>query len=127
MKTTDGIDKDGRILHFNSIEERFLSKIDIKSDEECWLWIGSKDTRGYGHFKISGKLYRAHRLAYAYSRGFDIPVKGLICHTCDVRLCCNPNHLYLGDHSSNICDAVTRQRGGFKPILRHTAISPFNH
>jgi len=32
-----------------------------------WIWLGGKNLDGYGHFKINGKTYKAHRVArYIY-------------------------------------------------------------
>lgn len=46
-------------------EERFWSKVDKNGDDQCWLWMGGKTTKGYGTFMLHpGKLVMAHRYAY---------------------------------------------------------------
>ena len=91
------------------VEHRF-----VKKTKTCWLWTGSKIPKGYGRysFRINGKHYckAVHRLAYEQEIG-PIP-KGLhICHSCDVRNCVNPAHLWPGTHSENMLDAHRKGRG----------------
>ena len=86
--------------------DRFWEKVNIKGSDECWEWIASKAT-GYGLFSYRGRLVTAHRFIWELSNGL-IPKGGWICHTCDNKLCVNPNHLYLGDRASNARDAITR-------------------
>jgi hypothetical protein len=39
-----------------------------------------------------------------------IPEGHAICHVCDVRLCCNPAHLFAAPQSENIADMVAKGR-----------------
>ena len=58
----------------------------------CWLWIGSKNTHGYGQITVGGRCRHAFRIAYELRYG---PVaKGHeVDHICRVRACVNPDHL----------------------------------
>jgi len=72
-------------------DERFEVKI-AKSDTGCWLWIGSLNGKGYGHFNLDGRIHKAHR--WAYERRFGTPPEGMqLDHLCSVRNCVNPDHL----------------------------------
>ena len=97
--------------------KRFIDKVDIRSDDECWLWRGSKFTSGYGQFILNNHLVRAHRVAY-FLRHKKLPLyntKGeslVVCHHCDNPPCCNPSHLFLGTHLDNARDSVLKGRRG---------------
>ncbi len=88
--------------------ERFWSKVD-QTAEGCWLWQGTMLRQGYGCFKIAGKMYKAHRVAYLYAVG---PIsRGLVvCHSCDNPWCVKPDHLFTGTHQDNSSDTVRKGR-----------------
>ena len=75
----------------------------------CWLWTGYLDKAGYGVASKRSRPIRCHRLSWELHRG-EIP-KGLnVLHKCDVRSCCNPDHLFLGTTADNIADKVAKGR-----------------
>lgn len=76
---------------------------------DCWVWQHTKLASGYGRMHIEGVTYRIHRLAYSLLVG-EIPDGMLVCHKCDNRLCCNPEHLFLGDSDANAKDMVNKGR-----------------
>ncbi len=94
-------------------KENFTERIRMDKNG-CWIWIKGKNKRGYGHVQLNGKMMRAHQASYRLFKG-EIK-KGLcVCHSCDVKLCCNPDHLWLGTHLENMQD---RNRKGRQAFLR---------
>jgi hypothetical protein len=91
-------------------EERFFQKVD--KTESCWLWKGALSSRGYGSFSVDGKIKSAHRYSYEMNKG-KIPEGMHVCHSCDVRNCVNPEHLWVGTHSDNMKDMVSKDRQGY--------------
>jgi len=80
----------------------------VDKTQSCWVW--TKSTRaGYGQVMVDGKRWSAHRLFYTLHKG-PIPDGKLVCHTCDNKLCVNPEHLYVGTHVDNNNDTYLRNR-----------------
>ncbi len=87
--------------------EQFWASLDRTAD--CWFWTGKRQWRGYGLLWFCRRDWRAHRLAYTLAVG-EIPDGLYVLHACDNRLCCNPEHLYVGDHTQNMDDMLARGR-----------------
>jgi hypothetical protein len=73
-------------------EERFWAKVDRLGPEECWMWLASTNSKGYGKFGQGGKTRPAHRVAYELVKG-PIPEGMVLDHLCQRRRCVNPSHL----------------------------------
>ena len=89
--------------------DRFWNMVDIGESEKCWNWKHTTNKWGYGRVKFDHHQFGAHRVAWALANRTD-PGDQLICHTCDNPLCCNPKHLFLGNHSTNALDATRKGR-----------------
>jgi hypothetical protein len=103
-------------------EERFWEKVDrTTTPDGCWLWIGSTiGPTHYGQFR-HGSDVMAHRVAWILAHG-PIPEGLCVCHTCDVPLCVNPAHLWLGTNQDNVNDKVAKGR---QP--RGKDLTPYEH
>ena len=87
--------------------KRFWDKVDKSGD--CWLWVGAKNSNGYGYFHFNGKQHRAHR--FSWGLVYDkIPDNLLICHHCDNTACVRPSHLFLGTSKDNVSDMILKGR-----------------
>lgn len=94
--------------------EAFWKRVEKRGETDCWLWVGyrkcgPKNPTPYGYLGWKGRLSRAHRVAFELTHN-EIPEGMMVLHTCDNTLCCNPSHLYLGDHAQNMKDMVDRNR-----------------
>lgn len=95
-----------------------LEKVDTGYKNEsgktskCWEWRGATFSNGYGRLgtPVETKnelIQRTHRYAFYLANGKI--KKGLsVLHKCDNRICCNPKHLYQGDHRQNMRDMTAR-------------------
>lgn len=76
----------------------------------CWIWTGFKFAKGYGGTSYRNKGERVHRAMYQAFHGVTLATNQFVCHSCDVRACCNPDHLWLGDAHANNTDASQKGR-----------------
>lgn len=83
------------------------NKIEIDPITGCWKFLGSPTGQGYGRVRINGREWGLHRLFYTVYKG-EIPNDKIVMHTCDNKLCCNPEHLILGTQHDNVLDAVKK-------------------
>ena len=73
----------------------------VKKTKSCWLWIGTRDAKGYGVIVNNNKHFFAHRLSYEWEKG-KIPIKLEIDHLCRNSACINPKHLEAVTHRENV-------------------------
>lgn len=80
--------------------DRFWSKVDIRGNDDCWIWKAGIAEDGYGQYTVRQngypRPYRAHRVAFVLSNSRQINPNMVVAHApviCHNPLCCNPNHL----------------------------------
>lgn len=82
----------------------------VKSGD-CWVVKTASGEVKDRHavIQIGNNCVGAHRLSYQLFCG-PIPPGMYVCHTCDVKPCVNPTHLFVGTHRDNVDDMVRKGR-----------------
>ena len=95
-------------------EKKFWSKVDQRSFDECWPWIGksrSGKNGQYGRYTVrtaDGTVALApHRVVLALL-GRPVPRGKVALHSCDNPICCNPAHLRAGTQKENVAESFAR-------------------
>lgn len=83
------------------IEDRFISRIEVRPESDCWYWTGFLNAQGYGHITLKGRLIPVHRFSYELFVG-AIPAGLVLDHLCRNRACANPWHLEPVTNRENI-------------------------
>lgn len=96
-------------------KDSFWNKVDIRGDDECWPWTGGhnsdpRESNRRGQVYLDDGRHVASRIAWSLHHKEDIPDDLCACHVCDVGLCMNPNHIWLGTHQENTMDSVAKRR-----------------
>ena len=89
-------------------KDRFFAK--VRKTDGCWLWTAGKYGQyGYGGFWWMGRTHTAHGVSWVLHCG-PIPSGLSILHRCDIPLCVNPSHLFVGTRKDNLQDANNKGR-----------------
>lgn len=92
------------------VEELLANGTRIHGD--CLICHLATNAKGYCSVGIGGRngiKFRAHRLVYIVRKGLIAPDL-MALHTCDIRNCIEPEHIYAGTAAQNTADMVSRGR-----------------
>jgi hypothetical protein len=90
---------------------RVRSRVVVVSETGCWLWQGwITKLWGYAQVGYRGRPVHVHRKLYMVLHNVQLSRDQYVCHTCDVRHCVNPDHLWLGSNSDNQKDSSAKSR-----------------
>jgi hypothetical protein len=84
---------------------RLLASVSIEKD--CWINNCSK--KRYGTFKYRNKVMGMHRASFIMFKS-EIPNGLDLCHKCDNKKCCNPEHLFISTRAQNMQDCLNKGR-----------------
>lgn len=89
--------------------ERLLAQVIPEPNSGCWIWLGA--ARGtHGSMSFRGQQGApVHRVAYTLMVG-EIPENIQVLHRCDMGICVNPKHFFLGTQRDNMRDMVAKGR-----------------
>ena len=90
-----------------------MTQTHIPPAEECILFDGYLDPKGYGikWFPDRKKQLRVNRVVLEEKLGRPIAEGKEACHTCDTPSCITPDHLWEGTHLQNMQDMKAKGRG----------------
>ncbi len=90
-------------------KENFFAKVLKNANEKgCWFWTACINEHGYGSVSLFDRPRKAHQISYRIANNLSLDKQLFLCHTCDIKHCVNPEHLYEGNHSKNLQDAYDR-------------------
>jgi hypothetical protein len=106
-----------------TLEQRLTRYTKVDPLSGCHIWQASTKPNGYGQLTFRMRRLMAHRAAWIARHG---PIAdGLeVCHRCDERRCCNPDHLYLGSHAENMAEMKVKRRAVRRLPLRRGGDDP---
>ncbi len=108
-------------MRYDSLFERLVANSAVPDDQlestGCWLWLGTKDRKGYGlvSVRVPGKKSpvgrRAHRLMKEIMLGRPLdPNDETVEHLCLATSCINPDHTILLTRAENTADMQRRRK-----------------
>lgn len=114
FRISEATEKEKRKRLLKSFEKHVIRQ------DGCWSWKGPIDHGGYPVMSCKRDIGpdRGHKASWIIHKGLIEKGKH-ICHTCDNRICTNPDHLWSGTHKENNDDKIAKGRANWvKPPLK---------
>lgn len=104
-------------------KEITLKEIHDRCDEvgDCWIWKNSVSNGGYPTMKRHGGPCLYVRRVVATLKGDEPKPRQPVITTCDVRLCCNPEHVKTST-TKKVARAAAK-RGAFSSLSRRMKVA----
>jgi hypothetical protein len=80
-----------RSIYRSELCEKFCGLILLQEEPRHMIWLGHKTRDGYGTFRINGKTYLAHHVAYIFWKS-PLWKNQVLYRTCDNASCIFPDH-----------------------------------
>lgn len=95
-----------RVFPYEALRERWETKTDIRSSDDCWPWLSVTSKQGYGKLVLQHSRERFHLLAHRLSNYLATREEPdeVVRHLCHNPPCQNPNHLKSGTYAENQWD-----------------------
>lgn len=90
---------------FTSLEQLKQYGDVVIDENDCWLWHGT--LWGNGYARVGNK--RMHRVAWEIANQESLGER-LGLHSCDVKHCINPEHVWPGTQRENMHDMIAKGR-----------------
>ena len=90
-------------------KRRWILAVAATDGGDCIDWPWSVNSLGYGQIKLDRQACKAYRLVCLLKRGDAMPGEEAA-HTCDRKICCNPNHLRWVSRSENLAESGGRSK-----------------
>lgn len=92
---------------YPSLECRFWSK--VYKTANCWFWVGNRNLKdGYGRIWTNRKNRRAHIVSWELHHKTTFPDGKSGLHTCDIKQCVRPDHVFPGTEKENCADSAKK-------------------
>jgi hypothetical protein len=95
------------------LQDRMDCKMKVDTENGCWLWTGKPGRGGYGYLSVRGRNIGVHRISAMISLGYREESGLCVLHKCDVPLCFNPDHLFIGTKGDNNRDSADKGRSRY--------------
>jgi hypothetical protein len=88
---------------YTRFSEKVVLPVDTTNASPCWTWSGAQhgQGRGYGKFRLNGKVMSAHKASHLLFNG-AVGDDQVVAHLCNNEHCVSPHHLECQSQSENM-------------------------